>query len=84
MKLGEARELVRRLEERAERKIAEGGPDMAPRKNVDSDAIRADAEAGMSQAEIAVKYGVSQSTESHHVHALDAEPTAADRATRPT
>jgi hypothetical protein len=44
---------------------------MALAKNVDGDAIRQDRAAGMSQAEIAAKYNVSQSTVSHHVHAKD-------------
>jgi hypothetical protein len=77
--LREARTLVERLEQATLRKFTRGGTDMTLVKNVDGDAIRQDRAAGMSQAEIAAKYSVSQSTVSHHVHAKDADNGGAVR-----
>jgi hypothetical protein len=66
--LREARAFVRPLEQATLWKFTQGGTDMATSKGVDGEAIRRDREAGMLQAELAAKYGVSQSTVSHHLN----------------
>jgi hypothetical protein len=75
----EIRERVRRLEQTAERKFAEGGiPGMAESKGVNGDLIRADASAGMTQTAIAAKHGLARSTVHHHLRAKPADPPAAN------
>jgi hypothetical protein len=74
--LGEARALVRRLEETAERKFAhfaEGG-DMAESKRIDDTALLADAEGGLTQRQIAGKHGLLQGAVSRRLRAARAEP----------